>query len=177
MLKLNDDKTEFIIFGTHQQLAKISDITITIESTKIHPVEKVRNLGYYMDKLLKNMAHVNKLIATMFHNLRNIKQIQSKLDFNSTKTIIQGLILSKLDYCNALLPGSSRILLTMLQCIESMACRIVCSLQKFDHITGPMYDLHWLHIQEKIDYKITCIVFKCHRGIAPQYLIDLLPKR
>ena len=139
MLKLND-KTEFIIIGTCQQLAKISDITITIGSIKIHPVEEVRNLGYYMDKLLKNMAHVNKLTATMFHNLRNIKQIKSKLDFDSTKTIFQALILSKLDYCNALLPGSSRMLLTKLQCIHKMACRIVCNLQKFSHITKPMYD-------------------------------------
>ena len=32
MLKLNDEKTEFIIFGTHQQLAKISDISIKVGS-------------------------------------------------------------------------------------------------------------------------------------------------
>ena len=177
MLKLNDEKTEFIIFGTCQQLAKISDINITIGSTKIHPVEEVRNLGYFMDKLLKNSVHVNKLSATMFHNLRNIKQIWNKLDFDSTKTIIQALILSKLDYCNALLPGSSRMLLTKLLCIQNMTCRIVCNLEKFDHITWSMYDLHWLCIQERIDYKIACIMLKCHRGTAPQYLIDLLPKR
>ena len=95
MLKLGDDKAEFIIFGTCHQLAKISDITITIGSTKIHPVDEVRNLGYCMDKLLKNMACVNKLTPTMFHNLKNIKQIQSRLDIDSTKTIIQSLILSK----------------------------------------------------------------------------------
>ena len=62
----------------------------------------------------------------------------SKLDFDSTKTIIQVLIMSKLDYCNALLPGSSKLLLTKLQCIQNMACRIVCSLRKFDHVTQPM---------------------------------------
>ena len=58
-----------------------------------------------------------------------------------------------------------------------MACRIVCNLKKFDHITRPMYDLHWLRIQEKIDYIIACIMFKCHRGTAIQYLMDLLCKR
>ena len=73
MLKLNDEKTEFTIFGTCQQLTKISDINITIGSTKIQPVDEVRNLGYFMDKLLKNSVHVNKLLAMMFHNLRNIK--------------------------------------------------------------------------------------------------------
>ena len=113
----------------------------------------------------------------MFHNLRNIKWIWNKLDFDSTKTIIQALILSKLDYCNALLPGSSRMLLPKLQCIQTIACRIVCNLWKFHHITWPMCDLHWLQIQERIDYKIAYIMFKCHRGTAPQYLIDLLPKR
>ena len=77
MLKLNDEKTEFIIFGTHQQLAKISDISIKVGSVKIQPVEEVRNLGYFMDRFLKNSVHINKLSAAMFHNLRNIKRIQT----------------------------------------------------------------------------------------------------
>ena len=45
MLKLNE-KTEFIIFETCQQLAKISDISIKVGSMKIQPVDEVRNLGY-----------------------------------------------------------------------------------------------------------------------------------
>ena len=57
-----------------------------------------------------------------------------------------------------------------------MACRIVCSLRKFEHVTQPMYNLHWLHIQERIDYKIACIMFNCCDGTAPKYLMDLLPK-
>ena len=167
MLKLNDKNTEFIIFGTHQQLAKISNISIKVGSMKIQPVEEIRNLGYFMDRFLKNSLHINKLSAAMFHNLRNIKRIQNKLEFDCTKTIIQALIMSKLDYCNALLPGSSKLLLTKLQHIQNMACRIVCSLRKFDHVTQPVYDLHWLCIQERIDYKIAYIMFKCCDGTAP----------
>ena len=166
MLKLNDEKTKFIIFGTCQQLAKISDISIKVGLMKIQPVDEVRNLGFFMDRFLKNSVHINKLSAAMFHSLRNIKRIQNKLDFDSTKTLIQALIMSKLDYCNALLPGSSKFLLTKLQCIQNMACRIVCSLRKFDHVTQPMYDLHWLRIQERIDYKIACIMFKCNDGFS-----------
>ena len=176
MLKLNHEKTEFIIFRTHQQLAKFSDISIKVGSMRIEPVDEVRNLGFFMDRFLKNSVHINRLSAAMFHNLRNIKRIRNKLDFDSTKTLIQALIMFKLDYCNALLPGSSKFLLTKLQCIQNMACRIVCSLRKFDHVTQPMYDLHWLHIQERIDYKIPCIMFKCCDGTAPKYIMDLLPK-
>ena len=84
--------------------------------------------------------------------------------------------MSKLDYCNALLPGSSKFLLTKLHCILNMTCRIVCGLRKFDHVTWPMHDLHWLCFQERINYKIACIMFKCRDGTAPQYLMDLLLK-
>ena len=46
MLNLNDDKTEFTIFGTRQQLAKVQEIMIAIGDTRIQPVEYVRNLGF-----------------------------------------------------------------------------------------------------------------------------------
>ena len=44
MLKLNDDKTEFIIFGTCQQLKKIDHITIRIGSENIVPVGHVTEI-------------------------------------------------------------------------------------------------------------------------------------
>ena len=52
MLKLNDDKMEFIIFGAHQQLKKMDHITIGIGNENMLPIEHVRNLGFSMDKLL-----------------------------------------------------------------------------------------------------------------------------
>ena len=48
-LKPNDDKTEFIIFGSRQQLSKIGEVSITIGRVKVQLVDHVRNLGYHMD--------------------------------------------------------------------------------------------------------------------------------
>ena len=59
MLKLNKDKTEFIIFGTNQKPAKATNIFIKISSEDIKPVDCVRNLWYFMDKVLKNANHIN----------------------------------------------------------------------------------------------------------------------
>ena len=59
MLKLSDDKSEIIIFGTKQQLAKMWEVSIAIGNIQVHPVNQIRNLGYYMDKLLKNGPHIN----------------------------------------------------------------------------------------------------------------------
>ena len=44
-LKLNDDKTEFLIIGTAQQLEKLDNISIRVGDSDIHFVPIARNLG------------------------------------------------------------------------------------------------------------------------------------
>ena len=36
---------EFIVFGVHQQLLKVQDITVTVGDDTIHETPVVRNLG------------------------------------------------------------------------------------------------------------------------------------
>ena len=87
------------------------------------------------------------------------------------------LILSKLDYCNSLLAGTVNIHLDKLQLIHNMACRVIFYLCKNDHVSDQLKSLHWLKVHEGIFYKIACLVYNCMHGLAPQYLIDLLPTK
>ena len=107
MLKLNDGKTEFIVFSTSKQLEKVTDITVQVGAELIKPVKKVCNLGFFMDCLMKNGFHVNKITAQTFITLHNIKGIRRYLNRDITKSIIQALVMSKIDYCNSLLGGSA----------------------------------------------------------------------
>ena len=175
MLKLNDGKTEFIIFGTHQQLKKIDNITIKIGSKNIIPAEHVRNLGFFMDRFYKNTKHIDHLLSSLCYQLRNVCNIRGKLNFNTAKTVVQALILSNLDYCNSLLPGTSECQLSWLQHVQNMACRVVCNLRKYDHVSASIYSLHWLKVRECTTYKIAYLVHCCKMRLAPQYLIDVLP--
>ena len=59
MLKLNDDKMEFIVFGTCQQIFKMNAISVHVGDNLVSPVNWVCNLGYFMDKWLKNTIHIN----------------------------------------------------------------------------------------------------------------------
>ena len=178
MLKLND-KTEFITFGTKHQLKKMeSASTMTaIGNIKVLSVNHVHNLGFFMYNTVKNQFHINKLTSSTFNQMLSKRRICSKLDHDSTKTIIQALVMSKIDYCNSLLLGSADYQLNKIQCIQNMACRIVCNLCKFDHVTPSMHDLHWLKIPQRIQFKITCLMYNCINGQAPKYLIDLLPSK
>ena len=117
MLKLNDEKTEFIMFGTNHQLKKMESIStrIAIGNTNVLSVDHVCNLGFLMDNTLKNQFHINKLTSSTFNQLMNLRRIHSKLDRDTTKYIIQALVISKLDYCNSLLLGSADYQLNKMQ--------------------------------------------------------------
>ena len=90
-LKLNDDKTEFIVFGSRQQLSKIGEVSINIGRVQVQLVDYVRNLGYHMDRLLKNGPHINKLVSNLYLQLKSIYRIYKKLDQKSCKIIIQSI--------------------------------------------------------------------------------------
>ena len=130
-----------------------------------------------MDNLLWNHHHVSKITSTTYLHLQNIWRICPFLDLDFAKVITKALVLSKLDYCNTILLGTSEFLLDKLQCIQNMACRVVAYLCKFDHITSTMSSLDWLRIRECITYKTACLIQRCQHGKTPTYLKELLLKR
>ena len=52
---LNDDKTEFLILGTRQQLAKVNIDNIKVGSAEVTPVSAVRHLGSWFDSQLTTL--------------------------------------------------------------------------------------------------------------------------
>ena len=87
MLKLNDEKTKFIMFGTNHQLKKTqsTSTSLAIGNINVSAVNHVCNLGFLMDNILKNQSHINKLTSTTFNQLMNIRRIRSKLDWEDHK--------------------------------------------------------------------------------------------
>ena len=159
-LKLNDAKTEFLVLGTQQQLNKITDINIRIGDNIIVPADFIRNLGACFDSKLKGTSHVNRLSSTIYRCIKGITRIRHFLDVNTTKTLIQSLVLSKLDYCNSILLGAPKYNLDKLQCLQNVTCRIVLKLHKYEHITDHLMSLHWLRVNKRITYKSAVLVYK-----------------
>ena len=52
-LKLNDDKTEFMIIGSRQQLEKVSVAELSVGDISVSSVSTARNLGVLFDRNLK----------------------------------------------------------------------------------------------------------------------------
>ena len=167
-LKLNKSKTEFIIFGTRQQLNKFGIINIRIGDDVIQNVPSVRNLGLHFNEELKHSSHVNKLTSISFKMIHNIARIHHQLDIETTKTLVQALVLSCLDYCNNVLLGIPNYNIQKIQHIQNMSAGIVLQLPRRSRITHHLADLHWLKVPYQIEYKIATFMFKCMHHTTPK---------
>ncbi len=95
----------------------------------------------------------------------------------SRNTMVHTLVTSWLDYCNALMYGLPGCLLNKLWCVQKSSARLITMRWKYDHISPVMEDVHWLPIWERITYKVLILTYKSLKGLAPQYVSDLLERR
>ena len=91
---------------------------------------------------------------------------------------VLALVVSRLDYCNALLAGASQHLLDKLQRIQNRAARLVvrprAPRRGVVHITPILQELHWLPVRQRVLYKLCVLVHHCVYGVGPSYLSELL---
>jgi len=83
-------------------------------------------------------------------------------------------VLSRLDYCNAVLAGIPASTLAPFQRVLHAAKRIVLDLKPRDRVTPARRELHWLPVAERIQYKLCLLLHKSLLGHTPEYISDLL---
>ena len=59
-LKLNEDKSEFMLIGTRQQLSKVRTDSLMVGDTQVKSVSEARNLGVWFDSNFQFRSHINK---------------------------------------------------------------------------------------------------------------------
>ena len=87
------------------------------------------------------------------------------------------LFLSRIDYCNSLLFGSTHDVISHLQRIQNYAARVILRLPKSYSITTHLKSLPWLPVKERTTYNIACLCYHCHNSTAPSYVADMLQKK
>ena len=98
-LKLNNDKTEIILFGTKSAINNINIAALEVAGVRVQLSEgPVKNLGVKQDYSLSMSSQVNAMVQSASFHLRNIGQVRNRLNDNATKSLVQSLVISRLDY-------------------------------------------------------------------------------
>ena len=116
MLKLSDNKTELmlVISKRTKHLHKLPT-SITIGNAQIPFKQSVKNLGFTLDGHLTMNAHVSYISRTCYFELRRLASISRFLASTATATLVSAFVLSRIDYCDSLLFGSTNDVISHLQ--------------------------------------------------------------
>ena len=87
---------------------------------------------------------------------------------------MNSIVTSRLDFCNSSLTGITADQLNRLQRIQNCAARLIMKRRKYDHITAVIYELHWLPLEFRIQYKLAVLAFRHFEGTLPTYLSAML---
>jgi hypothetical protein len=173
-LKMNDDKTEYLIISSKHMEHKIAPAPLVIGNSEINPSQSARYLGVTIDRFVTMESHISNVCRSSYMQLKNIAKLRPFIDRSSMECIIHGFVTTRLDYCNSLLCGLPSTMLHRLQLIQNTAARILTGTPKFEHITPVLRTLHWLPVEQRIRYKILLTVFKALHKLAPRYIQDMI---
>ena len=174
MLKQNADKTEVIVFTSERNAGMVNDISVTVGDLDIKPSSYVRNLGAWLDSRVDMERHVNSVCKFCFGQIRQIGHIRKYLTMDATKSLVNSLVTSSLDYCNALFSGVPKTTLHKLQNVQNTAAVVVAKTSRSCHITPILKELHWLPVQYRIQYKNFTHTYKALHEQSPVYIKEFL---
>ena len=161
-LKINDSKTEFIVFRSPQLRCDLSGLSVHVGESQIKQSLKVRDLGVTFDQFLNFDDHITAICRSTYFHIRNIGKIGNLLSYNTCSTIIHALISCRLDYDNSLLYNIPTHKTDRLQRLQNQCARILTKSPRREHITAVLISLHWLKIQDRITYKILMLTYKSY---------------
>ena len=177
MLRLNEDKTEFMVFGSKYQLNHLPFApSLQFADNLFHASDSVRDLGVQLDSNLTMESHITSICKSAYFHLRCLAKIKKTLTPQILTQLVHCFITSRLDYGNSLLYGCSSSILRKLQLIQNSAARLITGTKRREHITPILKNLHWLPVEKRITFKILVLTYRALHNMAPPYLSNLIEK-
>jgi len=167
LLTLNSSKTEFLLIGLKNQLAKI-------HNSSLDTSHFARNLGFIFDEHLTFADQITALSKACYYHIRQLRCIWPYLDSSTACTIATSIVHSKLDYCNSLYYKLPKSQLSRLQQIQNSLASTLMKAPKSCHTTPILRSLHWLRIAERIEYKLLSLTYKVLTTTPPPYRHKLI---
>ncbi len=171
-LKLNEDKTEYIVFNNSINYAGTKQLIVG--SNNVDATNELRILGVTFDYKMTMEKHVTNSCRSAHIQTRKIRSIRKYLTVNASKIITQSLVTVRLDYCNSMYVGLPLKTIRRLQISHNNAARVVSRVSRYDHITGVLKSLHWLPIHRRCQFKLLIMTYKALHRNAPSYICDSL---
>jgi len=103
--------------------------------------------------------HVTNTAAICNTYVPSWRHVRTSLTTQAAILIACSLIITRLDYCNSLLYGTSAQNFAKLQCIQNNLAKTVLKLPQLTSISSSIKELHWLRVPERVHYRVATLTF------------------
>ena len=102
-LQLNSNETEFMWLTCPRSQHRLPTSASLIGSNAVSPSATVRDLGVFIDQVLKMKTHMQQTASRCFATLRQLRSIRRCIPTSVFNSLVSALVLSRLNYYNSLL--------------------------------------------------------------------------
>ena len=96
-------KTEFVIFSTKNNLG--DNQCLVVGKDKIEVSEYVEIHGVTFDNRMTLQKHITNICRSVNIHIRKINSIRRYLSDTAVRTLVQSIVIARLDYCNSVCIG------------------------------------------------------------------------
>ena len=134
-----------------------------------------KSLGVKLDETLSMDRQIAEVKKNCSWTMMNMRTIVHYLNESIKIMLVNQLVISKLDYCNALYMNLAKKRLKKLSSILNTAVRFIYNIKDKNEDLIPYYKkAHILPLHHRIQYKICLLAHKAVHGTSPGYIKDLL---
>ena len=161
-LAMNDNKSQAIVIRSSSLRTPTSLTRVNICGQLVDTSPVIRDLGFTIDSNLTMTSQVSSVCRSAYYHLSRIAKIRDSVSTTVCKSLIHGLVTSRIDYGNAVLFGISDRHLHRLEMVQRSAARIVMQIRRGDRqsMTTILRQLHWLPVRKRIEYKLLVLVHR-----------------
>mgnify|MGYP001215155125 FL=1 len=179
-MKLNESKTQLLVLGKSLVLQRCDlEVKLQFGTTTITPTactgDNWTSLGVKLDECLNMERQINSVRQKCYWTMNNMERIGYYLDERLKIMLVKQLVISKLDYCNALYMNLTQTRLNKLRSILNYCVRYIYNVKDRQVDLIPYYkQAHILTINQRVLFKVCLLSYKVVYDIAPGYLKDLV---
>ena len=134
-LRMNSAKTEFLLVGSRRELSNCVSTEINVNGEAVKCSVCIKYIGAWVDDKLDLKIHIANKCQIAMLNLQKFKAIHDIMTEETCKTLVMGLVISHLDYANAILVGLPETDIHKLQQVQNMVDKLILNKDKHDSVT------------------------------------------
>ena len=160
-LKLNPEKTEFLLIGHERRWSKYHCMfPIEPFGVKTYQQYLLEIFGVIFDKIFNFRSHISAICSACFYHIQDLRHIHHYLDLNGAKLLANVLVSSCLDYCNTVLSGIADTGVAKLQRVQNRLARVATKTPPFTRSVPLLCSLHWLPVEFRVNFKICLLIYE-----------------